>query len=61
MKQRKNIPVFIYLLVLLVLLYGVMQVITLSSQAVSYSDIVELFETEQVKSFAGRVVIEDAE
>ena len=54
MKQRKNIPVFIYLLVLLVLLYGVMQVITLSSQAVSYSDIVELFETEQVKSFVVR-------
>ena len=54
MKQRKNIPVFIYLLLLLVLLYGVMQVITLSSQAVSYSDIVELFETEQVKSFVVR-------
>ena len=54
MKQRKNIPVFVYLLLLLVLLYGVMQAITLSSQAVSYSDIVDLFEAEQVKSFIVR-------
>ena len=54
MKKSKNIPVIIYLLLLLVLMYGVMQVVTLSSQAVSYSDIVELFDAEQVKSFIVR-------
>ena len=54
MKKRKNIPVIIYLLLLFVLMYGVMQVVTLSSQALTYSDIVELIETEQVKSFIVR-------
>ena len=54
MKKRKNLPVIIYLLALCVLLYGVMHVATLSSQALSYSDIVELFENEQVKSFIVR-------
>ena len=54
MKKRKNIPVIIYLLALCLLLYGVMQVATLSSQALSYSDIVEMFENEQVKSFIVR-------
>ena len=54
MKKRKNISIFVYLLILFVLMYGVMQAVTLSSQALSYSDIVELFETEQVKSFVVR-------
>ena len=51
MKKRKNVPVLVYLLILFVLMYGVMQAVTLSSRAVTYSDIVELFEAEQVKSF----------
>ena len=54
MKKRKNFPVVIYLLVLLLLMYGVMRAVTLSSQAVGYSDIVELFEKEQVRSFVLR-------
>ena len=54
MKKRKNLPVIIYLLALCVLLYGVMHMASLSSQALSYSDIVELFENEQVKSFIVR-------
>ena len=54
MKKRKNFPVIIYLLLLFVLMYGVMQMVTLSSQALTYSDIVELFEAEQVKSFTVR-------
>ena len=54
MKKRKNIPVVIYLLLLFVLMYGVMQAVTLNSQAVTYSDVVELFEAEQVKSFIVR-------
>ena len=54
MKKRKNFPVIIYLLLLFVLMYGVMQMVTLSSQALTYSDIVELFEAEQVKNFTVR-------
>ena len=54
MKKRKNIPVIVYLLALFLLMFGLMQAITLSSRALGYSEIVELFENEQVKSFVLR-------
>ena len=51
MKNRKQVPIFLYLIALFLLLYLAMNAFDLGRADMSYSDIVELFETQQVKSF----------
>ena len=51
MKNRKQVPIFLYLIALFLLLYLAMNAFDLGRADLSYSDIVELFETQQVKSF----------
>ena len=51
MKQRKAIPVFTYLIILAVIFTLVSGLISNLNQGPAYSDVVHLFEKEQVKSF----------
>ena len=51
MKNRKQVPIFLYLIALFLLLYLAMNAFDLGGADMSYSDIVELFETQQVRSF----------
>ena len=58
MKNRKNIPLILYLLALVLLMSWAVGAFDLGSENLSYSDIVELFEKEQVKRFcvSGNVI-----
>ena len=51
MRNRKNIPVLLYLIALAMLLSWAIGAFNIGADDLSYSDIVELFEKEQVKSF----------
>ena len=51
MKQRKAIPVFTYIIILAVILTFVSGMISGLNKGPAYSDVVKLFEAEQVKSF----------
>ena len=51
MKQRKSVPIFLYLLALALLVAWILGTYGNSVDDLSYSQIVNLFEQEQVKSF----------
>ena len=51
MKQRRSLPLIIYLVVLVLAFSWVTNLFSSSGNAVPYSDVLHLFRTEQVKSF----------
>ena len=51
MKQRRPLPLIIYLVVLVLAFSWVTNLFSNSGNAVPYSDVLHLFQTEQVKSF----------
>ena len=51
MKQRKPLPLIIYLAVLALAFSWVTNLFSNSGNTVPYSDVLHLFQTEQVKSF----------
>ena len=52
MKIRKILPILLYAAILLALFFWILNAFGLGKDNLSYSQIVELFENEQVKSFA---------
>ena len=54
MKNRKNISLIIYLVVLSVAFTWISGIFNQSSNSVPYSQVVSLFQQEQVKSFTVR-------
>ena len=51
MKQRRSLPLIIYLVVLVLAFSWVTNLFSTSGNTVPYSDVLHLFQTEQVKSF----------
>ena len=51
MNNRKTIPIFVYLAVLLLLFSWASGLTSMNRTTLSYSQVVELFQKEQVKSF----------
>ena len=51
MKKRRLIPTFVYILVLVLLFSWVLGLFSPGKERLEYSQIVELFQNEQVKSF----------
>ena len=51
MKKRRLIPTFVYILVLVLLFSWVLGLFSPGKERLEYSQIVELFQQEQVKAF----------
>ena len=52
MKQRKPIPVLLYVVILAAIIYLAVGILGRMNQGIAYSEVVSLFEQEEVKSFS---------